>query len=88
MAADSTPPKPTIRRSNGHHRDWIDAIKGGPKASSNFEIGAHLTEITLLGVAALRLRKEIQYDAATMKITNTDGDRIINGDYRKGWELT
>lgn len=88
LAADSTPPKPTIRRSNGHHRDWIDAIKSGPKASSNFEIGAHLTEITLLGVAALRLRKEIQYDAATMKITNTDGDRIINGDYRKGWELT
>src|SRR3546814_94633 len=23
-------PKPTIPRSNGHYRDWIDAIKGGP----------------------------------------------------------
>lgn len=87
MAAEFKPPKPVIRRSNGHHRDWIDAIKGGPKPSSHFEIGAHLTEITLLGVAALRLRQQIQYDASAMKTTNVDGERILNGEYRAGWEL-
>ena len=47
-------PRPTLPETNGHHRDWIDAIKGGPKASSHFEYGAHLTEITLLGVFSLR----------------------------------
>ncbi|CAN5151504.1 Gfo/Idh/MocA family oxidoreductase [soil metagenome] len=31
-----TPPKQNIPRSKGHHRDWVDAIKGGPEASSNF----------------------------------------------------
>src|SRR5690606_24124562 len=31
-----TPPKPSLTRSNGHYRDWVDAVKGGPEASSNF----------------------------------------------------
>ncbi len=86
--ADNSPPEPTIKRSNGHHRDWIDAAKGGPEASSNFSYGAHLTEITLLGVAALRERKRILYDAAKMQITNSErSDQLIHGDYRNGWEL-
>ena len=42
-------PAKTIRRTGGHHRDWIDAIKGGPAASSNFEYASRLTEIALLG---------------------------------------
>ncbi len=40
-------PPETIPRSKGHHRDWLDACKGGPAASSNFEYGARLTEICL-----------------------------------------
>jgi hypothetical protein len=39
------------RRSKGHHCDWIDAC-GGALASSNFEHGARLTEIILLGNVA------------------------------------
>ncbi len=62
-AAQFQLPEPTIPRSQGHHRDWIDAIKGGPPASSRFEYGATLTEITLLGVAALRLQKRIEWNA-------------------------
>ena len=47
-------PPQMIPRSEGHYRDWINACKGGPPASSNFEYGARLTEIALLGVVALR----------------------------------
>ena len=89
------PPEATIPRSKGHHRDWIDAIKGGPPASSNFEYGARLTEITLLGVAALRLRSQIHWDASSMSISNlankpgaAKANSIINGEYRSGWELS
>src|SRR5439155_4712946 len=32
----------TLPRSNGHHRDWLDACKGGQPAGSNFEYGARL----------------------------------------------
>lgn len=89
LAGKIDKPKPSIRRSNGHHRDWIDAIKGGPAASSNFEYGAVLTEITLLGVAALRLGKRIEWDSKNMAVTNMDGwEPMIRGDYRDGWKLS
>jgi predicted dehydrogenase len=82
-------PEKTLKRSNGHHRDWIDAIKGGAPASANFQYGAHLTEITLLGVMSLRLGgRKINWDARNMKAINLpDADAIIHESYRSGWEL-
>ena len=81
-------PATTLAATNGHHQDWIDAIRGGPAASSNFAVGAHLTEITLLGVVALRLGKKIHWDHESMSVTNSDeADRLIKGSYRSGWEM-
>lgn len=84
-----SPPEPSIPRSKGHHREWIDAIKGGPAASSNFEYGARLTEITLLGVLSLRLGgKKIMWDAQHMKVDGMpEADEIIKEPVRKGWEM-
>ena len=86
---DSYPPPPkTIPRSKGHHRDWLDACKGGPPASSNFEYAARLTELLLLGILSLRTGKWINWDAATLKARNLPAaDAIIKESYRKGWEL-
>ena len=82
------PPPPSLPRSKGHHRDWIDAIKGGPPASSHFEYGAKLTEVTLLGVLALQLGDVVHWDAGAMKARGLDrADRLIHGSYRKGWRL-
>ena len=82
------PPR-TLLRSNGHHRDWIDAIKGGPPASANIGYGAHLTEITLLGVLSLRLGgKKINWDAQNMKAKGLpEADDVIHESYRSGWGL-
>jgi hypothetical protein len=52
-------PKPTLIRSKGHQRDWLDACKGGPAAGSNFEYGAALTEVGLLGLVAMRVGKRL-----------------------------
>ena len=84
-----TPPPKTLARSKGHHRDWIDACKGGPAASSHFEYGARLTELLLLGILSLRARKPIQWDGAAMKARNApEADVLINEPRRPGWELT
>ena len=81
-------PPATISRSQGHRRDWIDACKGGPPASSNFEYGARLTEIVLLGVVALRTAVTLHWDGPNMKATNAPKvDPIIHGHFRKGWEI-
>jgi predicted dehydrogenase len=80
---------PSLAPTNGHHRDWIDAIKGGAQASSHFEYGALLTEITLLGVMSLRLGgATIDWDAKNMKAKGLPkADRIIQEPVRKGWEM-
>jgi predicted dehydrogenase len=81
-------PAPTLPRSNGHHRDWLDACKGGKPASSEFGYGARLTEIVLLGGVALRTGKRIYWDAAKLKATNAlEAERFIKGTYRSGWEI-
>jgi len=80
---------PSLKRSEGHHRDWVDACKGGEKAGSHFEYGARLTEIALLGVLAVRTRKRLEWDATSLKVTGLpEADEIIRGTYRKGWEIT
>jgi hypothetical protein len=81
-------PKQTLARSKGHHRDWLDAIKGGPQPSANFDYGARLTEIVLLGVASLRLRKKLRWDPQTMTAAGTpEAEPLFRGTYRKGWEI-
>jgi predicted dehydrogenase len=88
LRATATKPEETIKRSNGHHRDWIDACKGGAAASCNFEYGARLTEIALVGVLALRMRKAIEWDAANLRVIGMpEADALIRGTYRAGWEL-
>jgi len=80
------PPAKTLARSKGHHRDWIDACKGGPQASSHFEYGARLTELLLLGILSLRTGSRIQWDAAAMKAKGLPAaDAIVREPYRAGW---
>ncbi len=88
-AKDATYKRPakTLPRSKGHHRDWLDACKGGTPASANFEYGAALTEVGLLGLVAMRLKKQIYWDAKAMKVTNAPGaDSLLKETYRRGWE--
>ena len=83
-----TKPKPTLARSKGHHRDWLDACKGGAPASSNFEYGARLTELVLLGTLALRLGRRVDWDAERMEARGiSEAEPIIRESYRAGWEL-
>ena len=85
---DYAKPAETIPRSKGHHRDWLDAIKGGPPASSNFEYAARLTEIVLLGILSLRTGKKIHWDAGAMQARGlAAADPFIKETCRKGWEI-
>ena len=63
--------------------------RGTQKTTSPFEYSGKLTEIMLLGVAALNAGKKIHYDGANMKITNVpNSDALLKHAYRSGWELT
>jgi predicted dehydrogenase len=82
-----TPARTYERIKTSHEMNWIDAIRGTQKTTSPFEYSARLTEIMLLGVAALNAGKKIQYDGANMRITNVaDSDALLRRKYREGWK--
>jgi hypothetical protein len=88
LRASVVKPEAVLKRVAGHHRDWIDACKGGDPASSNFEYGARLTEIALVGVLAQRMQKPIEWDAKNLLATGMpEADPLIRGTYRPGWEI-
>ncbi|MDB6052988.1 MAG: putative dehydrogenase [Verrucomicrobiales bacterium] len=81
-------PPPSLVRSKGHHREWLDGCKGGPSPSANFEYGAALTEIGLLGLVAMRVGKRLEWDSENMKCPNApEADKYLKEKYRAGWEI-
>ncbi len=87
MKAYKQPPK-TLPRSIGHHKEWIEACKGGKPAGSNFDVSGPATETVLLGNIALRTGKQLKWDGPNMKVTNVpEADQYTHRQYRQGWTL-
>jgi hypothetical protein len=78
----------SIPRSPGHYNEWIEMIKGGPAAYSNFAIAGYLTEIILLGCIALRVGEgvEMEWDGPNMRSPNCpEAARFVKRNNRTGW---
>lgn len=82
-------PEPSIPRVKGHHQDWLNAIKTGGQAGSNFDYGGPLTELARLGIIAMqRLGEKLEWDGPNMRFTNSsEANELVNPPSRKGWEL-
>jgi hypothetical protein len=86
--ADYRKPSPTLPRHGSHEREWLEACRGGPKAMSNFDYGAALTEFVLLGNLATQFDRAISYDPVEMKcIGDDEADAALKREHRKGWEI-
>ena len=84
------PPKPTIPRVRGHHADWLDSIRKGTPAGSDFDkYGGPLTELALLGVIAIKFPGQtLQWDAKKTQFPNcSEANAYVNPPYRGGWTL-
>ena len=87
--------RPAIRipRLRGSHDDdWIRACKegsDGKPASSNFEYGGALTEMVLLGMAAIQMKdRNLRWDTKNLHFTNNeDANALIDPPCREGWTL-
>ena len=82
-------PEPFIARSPGHYKEWLDAIRGGKPARSNFsDYSGPLTELVLLGNLAIRCGKKVVWDAVNLKAVGCpEADAYIRRAYRKGWDF-
>ncbi len=87
MKAYKQPPK-TLPRSIGHYREWVRACRGGEAASANFDYGGPLSEIVLLGIAAIRGDTKLHWDARKMEFPNAqEANPVLHTTYRDGWSL-
>jgi predicted dehydrogenase len=80
----------SIPRSTGHYKEWVQAIRGGNAAYSNFDIAAYLTEIILLGCVAMKVGvgKRMDWDGPAMKAKNVpEAARFVKDEYRAGWTI-
>ena len=77
------PPKTLPRIPHGHDQNWLDAIRGKIAAPcSNFEHAGPLTEMVLLGAAAVRARASFNWNAETLTCDNPAAQRYIDKTYR------
>ena len=85
-------PQPSLPRNGrgdkGMKEEWVEAIKGGHPAMSNFNYAGLLTETILLGNIAMRSNKKLLWDGPNLRFTNSEAaNQYIHKVYRDGWDL-
>ena len=90
MKAIGKPTRRIPRVKEGHHGDWLAAIREGRQASSSFDYGGPLTELGLLGAIAIRCPgRSLDWDAEAMRFTNCpEANALVDPPYRSGWSLS
>jgi predicted dehydrogenase len=69
-SGQNAPPQ-TIARVKNHAWDWLEAIRTGRQAGSNFDYGGPLTQAALLGAIAIRFPGQtLEWDDQAMRFTN------------------
>jgi predicted dehydrogenase len=73
----------------GQKVEWLAAIKGGPKALSNFDYSGLLAEFILLGNVAIRNGgKKLEWDGPALKFPNApEAEKCLRREYRTPWSL-
>ena len=91
MFDGSEPAKPeeTIPASPGFHKEWINACKGGPRATCDWvDYGGPLAEAVLLANAAFRAGGGFDWNAKEFKASgNPKADDYIFSEFREGWKV-
>ena len=83
-------PDPTIPRVEGEnsYRHWLKACINGTVAMSDFSYAGPLTEVANMGNVALLAGKKIEFDVASMKITNDKKvNQYLTKEYRKPFDF-
>jgi len=77
------PPKTLERVPEGHHGNWLRAIRGEIETPvSNFDYAGPLTEMALLGNVAIRCGVPFQWDARNLQCDRPEAQAFIDKTYR------
>lgn len=76
---------PRVETSN-HHLAWCNAIRENRQPASNFEYAGPFTETVLLGNAAVRANRRLEFDAEKVRFTNFESaNQYLSKSYRPGF---
>ena len=76
---------PRVETSN-HHLAWCNAIRDNRQPASNFEYAGPFTETVLLGNAAIRANRRLEFDAKNVRFTNVESaNQYLSKTYRPGY---
>lgn len=82
------PPKTLPRIKGSHQMEWVNAIKEGRPASSDFSYAAPFTEMVLMGTIAQRIHNRLRFDPKKGEFRNHDeANRLLSKEYPDGWIL-
>jgi len=78
----------SLERRGGTWVEWMEACRGGPPAGCSFDRAGPLTEAVLLGNAAIRAGRALDWDPAGVRVPNRpEADRFLREPYENGWSL-
>ena len=87
-AAAAKLPRTLPRRQGGIYGEWLEACKGGEKASCNFDFAQYITEFVQLGNLAIQTGKGVRFDPVAMKVEGNDAANArLRIPYENGWTL-
>jgi len=82
------PPAPSLERSPGHHKEFVEACQGKRLSNmAHFDYAGPFTEMVLLGNLAVRTGKKVEWDGPKMRAKNINVSRLVKPIRRKGWEV-
>ena len=81
-------PTPFVPNSPGFHQEWVNACKGGPLATCNFNYSGPMAETAILGNAAFFAgHKSFDWDAQNMIAANCpEMEPLIKPEFFNGWK--
>jgi predicted dehydrogenase len=85
---DFKPPAPSIPKSPGHEREWLDCIKSRQQPSCSAFYHVSVDVPIVLGLLSYKLGRSIRFDPATEKVVGDDeAARLAIPKYREPWKF-
>ncbi|MBE3095870.1 MAG: Gfo/Idh/MocA family oxidoreductase [Planctomycetes bacterium] len=82
------PPPPSIPKSPGHEREWLDCIRSRRQPTCNPEYHCRVDIPIVLGNLSYRLGRSIRFDPAALKIVgDEEAARLAVPQYRHPWKF-
>lgn len=89
MTYYNSPPAKEVAPPHGNFvQQWLNACRGDLITSCDFDYAGRMIETLMLGLAAHRAGKKLEYNAEAGEFTNDSGSNgFLKKQYRDGWDL-